>query len=438
MRILFFILYLFVYSMSHAIERIDINQGNIDPMPIASIKFFATNHMHNELGKEITQVINNDLQGTGLFRIINEEAYIERIPSVKHRPKFAAWRQINASALIVGEILSDGREMKVEYQLWDPYTESSLKSYIYQSKEKDWRRVAHKIADDIYKRVTGEEGYFNTKILFIAASGPAKNRIKKLAIMDQDGADMKYLTDGKNLVLTPRFAPDNHNALYLFYAKHKAPRVHLRNLNTGNDKILGHFKGMTFSPRFSSDGKEVAMSAAINGSSQIFIMDLAAKHPVKLTTGTFINTNPFFSPDGNKITFVSDRSGTAQIYIMNKDGSEQQRISFGDKGSSYFTPIWSPRGDYIAFTKKYKGMFYIGVMRPDGSGERMLTQGYLVESPVWSPNGRVIMYTREDRYRGNNQAPSSKLCTVDITGNFDRTLQIPSDASDPSWSNLLN
>lgn len=434
-KILLLCLVVMTSSAALAIERIDITNGNLEPMPIASIKFSGSTPMDKEIGKEITQVINSDLQGTGLFRVIDEAAYIEPIKTVKHTPKFLAWRQINASAMLVGEIFKVGSEIKVEYQLWDPYSETSLKGSFYQSKDSQWRRIAHKIADDVYKRITGEEGYFDTKILFIAASGPARMRIKKLAIMDQDGANLKYLSDGKNLTLTPRFSPDNRSALYLSYAKHK-PRVHLRNLNSGSDHVLGHFKGMTFAPRFSPNGKEIAMSSAINGSSDVFIMDLSAKKPTQLTKGAYINTSPYFSPDGEKIAFVSDRSGSAQIYVMNKDGSDQQRVTFGKGG--YYTPVWSPRGDYIAFTRQHAGTFYIGVIRPDGSGERMLTQGYLVESPSWSPNGRVIMYTRGEPYRGSGKASKSTLCTIDITGHFDRTLQLPTDASDPSWSNLLN
>lgn len=432
--ILFFLI--FNFNSAYAIERIDITKGVVEPVPLANPTLVGNDAMAREVGKEILSVINNDLQNTGLFRVIDQDAYIETITNAKQRPKFSAWRQINAAGLLVGEVSSEGRgEIKVEYHLWDPYTESSLKSHVYQSKESQWRRIAHKIADDIYKRITGEEGYFNTKIVFIAESGPSKHRIKRLAIIDQDGANFKYLSDGKNLTLTPRFSPDNEKLLYLAYVNER-PRVHLRNLQTGRDTILGHFKGMTFAPRFSPNGQEVVMSAAKKGSSDVYIMDLTAKHPKQLTSGAYINTSPYFSPDGDKIAFISDRSGTSQLYIMNRDGSDQQRISFGD--GRYYTPIWSPRGDFIAFTKTYKGVFYIGVMRPDGSGERLLTQGYLVESPTWSPNGRVIMYARGQPYSNSGQHGKSTLCTIDITGNFEKTLFLPTDASDPSWSNLLD
>lgn len=433
-KILLKLLFIMVSFQSNAIERIDITNGNIEPMPLASIDFSGIGESDREMGKKITEVINNDLEGTGLFRIIDDRAYIENIITVRHRPKFSAWRQINATALLVGEVYKAGGSLKVEYQLWDPFTESSLKGNIYKAKEKDWRRIGHKIADDIYKRITGEEGYFDTKILFIAASGPAKKRIKKLAIMDQDGANMKYLNEVNSLNLTPRFSPDNHSALYLSFANNKA-RVHLRNLNSGSDHILGNFKGMTFAPRFDPTGKKVIMSSSHNGTTDIYLMDLSAKKPERLTTGAYINTSPYFSPDGEKIAFVSDRSGSPQLYVMNRDGSNQERITFS-KGS-YFSPIWSPRGDYIAFAKKVANSFYIGVIRPDGSGERVLTQGYLVESPAWSPNGRVIIYTRGEPYRGSNMAAKSYLCTIDITGNFERTLKLPTDASDPSWSSIL-
>lgn len=430
--ILFFVLLSSIQALS--IERIDITQGHIDPTPIANTSFLGDNSMSKELGKEIIEIINNDLQGTGLFRVINPSAYIETIKDLKHIPNFSAWRQINASALLTGKVHSVGEgKINVEYNLWDPYTQVSLKTHSYEGKESQWRRIAHIIADDIYKRLTGEDGYFNTKIVFIAESGSAKNRIKKLAIMDQDGANLKYLSDGRNLTLTPRFSPDNHQILYLAYINHRA-KVHLRDLKSGKDKILGHFKGMTFAPRFSPDGKEAIMSASSRGNSDVILLDLLSMKSSKLTGGSYINTSPYFSPDGSRIVFISDRSGRSKLYVMNKDGSDQQRISFSD--GSYFTPIWSPRGDYIAFTKKYEGKFYIGVMRPDGSGERMLTEGYLVGKPAWSPNGRVIIYTKTDRYSGDRA--KTTLCTVDLTGNFERSLQLPVDASDANWSNPLN
>lgn len=433
-----FLIFILIFSFfkSVAIERIDINNGSIEPMPVASIDFGGINPMDREVGKEITMVINNDLKGTGLFRIIDNSAYIENIKSVNHKPKFSAWRQILASAMIVGEVYKTGDTIKVEYQLWDPYAEKSIKGGILKGKFSDWRRIAHKVADAVYKQLTGEEGYFDTKIMFISATGPAKLRTKRLAIMDQDGANLKYLSDGKYLTLTPRFSPDNKNALYLSYAENK-PKVHMRNLNSGRDYVLGHFKGMTFAPRFSPNGREAVLSSAINGSTNILLIDLISKKTTQLTRGVYINTSPYFSPDGEKIVFVSDRSGAPQLYVMNKDGSDQQRISFG-KGS-YTTPIWSPRGDYIAFTNKEPGgNFHIGVMRPDGSGERILTGGYLVESPAWSPNGRMIIYTRSERYPGGGRAAKSTLCTIDLTGHFERTLRLPTDASDPSWSNLLD
>lgn len=433
MKKLLFLLVLLFSSKLIAIERIDITSGKVDPMPIASVTFVG----NNSICREIVDVVNNDLEGTGLFRVIDSDAYLEPIHNVRKYPKFSAWRQINASALLTGEVsFTNSGELKVEYHLWDPYGEKSIKAGIFQGREKEWRRIAHKIADDVYKRLTGEDGYFNTKIIFIAESGPAKMRIKKLAIMDQDGANLRYLTDGRNLTLTPRFSPDSHKVLYLSYSNHKA-RVHMRDLNTEKDSILGHFKGMTFAPRFAPNGVEMAMSMAINGSSDVMVMDLSTMKYNRITSGAYINTSPYFSPDGNKIAFISDRSGSSQIYVMNKDGSDQQRISFS-QGGRYYTPIWSPRGDFIAFTKSYQGQFYIGVMRPDGSGERILTQGYFVGGPTWSPNGRVIMYTRVEPYQSGDKGMKSSLCTIDITGNFERTLRLPTDASDANWSNILN
>ncbi|MGE5269319.1 MAG: Tol-Pal system beta propeller repeat protein TolB, partial [Thiohalocapsa sp.] len=292
----------------------------------------------------------------------------------------------------------------------------------------NWRRVAHKIADEIYKRITGEGGYFDTRIVYIAESGPPQKRVKRLAIMDQDGANQQYLTDGRALVLTPRFSPSAQQVAYLSYAK-GTPSVFIYNLDSGQTHALGDFPGMTFAPRFSPDGSKLVLSRSEHGASNIFVMGVHGGGMTRLTDGNTINTTPSFSPDGSKIVFNSDRGGSQQLYVMGAGGGEAHRISFG--GGKYGTPVWSPRGDLIAFTKIEGGTFYIGVMRPDGSGERLLTQDFLVEGPTWAPNGRVLMYFREGRGGGPH------LYTIDLTGNNQHQAKTPGDASDPAWSPLL-
>lgn len=418
-----------------AAPRIDITRGNVDPLPIAINNFGGDNSYSNGLGSMIAQVITADLERSGLFRAINPHSFIEQLNNINIVPEFASWRQINAASVVAGDIKSVGDgKIRVEFKAWDSYTQKQICGSHYVAGDSQWRKIAHKIADEIYTNLTGEAGYFDTKIAFIAEHGDPFRKTKRLAIMDQDGENLTYLTSGKNLVLTPRFSPDNSKLIYLSYEK-KVPKVFIYDLRTRDHKLLGSFPGMSFAPKFSPDGRYAIMSVAVNGVTDIYKIDLQTMQQTKITNGNYIDTSPSFSPDGSHVTFSSDRSGKSQIYVMDKNGGNQKRISFGD--GSYFTPAWSPRGDFIAFTKILKGHFHIGVMRPDGSGERILTEGYMVEAPSWSPNGRVLIYTRGEEH-SRARLGRSKLQTIDLTGYHERDLNLPIESSDPFWSNLMN
>ena len=283
--------------------------------------------------------------------------------------------------------------------------------------------------------MTGELGYFYTRIIYVAETGSKTQRVKRLAIMDQDGANNKYLTLGNELVLTPRFNPTAQIITYMSYFKN-LPRVYLLNIETGMQEVVGDFPGMTFAPRFSPDGKKIIMSFAKDGNSDIYSMDIATRVVEQLTSHPSIDTSPSYSSDGKYITFNSDRSGAQQIYVMRSDGSNAKLISFGE--GLYGTPVWSPIGDLIAFTKIYKGNFYIGVMRSDGSGERLLTQNYYQEAPSWSPNGRVLIFYRETKSGKSGIGGSSSLWSIDLTWYNERKIKTLTDASDPAWSGLLS
>ena len=410
--------------------RIDITQGNVEPLPVAITDFFGTSEAEQALGRDISAVITENLERSGLFRPIDKKAFIQSAADVSTRPRFADFRVIGSQAMVNGSIqVQDDGRVRVEFRLWDVFSESQMVGLAYQTEADNWRRIAHIVSDAIYKRLTGETGYFDTRIVFIAESGPKDKRVKRLAIMDQDGANHRYLTDGRALVLTPRFSPTQQEITYLSYFNGR-PRVYLFNIQSGRQELLGEFPGMTFAPRFSADGNSVLMSHAREGNTDLYLMDLRTRRPVRLTDNPGIDTAATFSPDGTQITFESDRGGSQQIYVMNSDGSNQKRISFG-KGR-YATPVWSPRGDLIAFTKQRQGRFHIGVMRPDGSGERLLTESYLDEGPTWSPNGRVIMFFREER----GETGSVGLYSIDLTGYNLRKVVTPGDASDPAWSPL--
>ena len=350
--------------------------------------------------------------------------------------KFSDWRVINAQALIVGSTqINTSGQVRIEFRLWDVFAEQQMAGWAFSTVRSNWRQISHRIADKVYERLTGEIGYFDTRIAYIAESGPQKKRIKRLAIMDQDGANHRFLTNGNNLVLTPRFSPSQQELTYLSYIG-RIPRVYLLDIETGIQEVVGDFPGMTFAPRFSPDGKIIIMSFAMDGNSDIYTMDLENRIVERITNHPSIDTSPSYSPDGKYIAFNSDRSKYQQIYVMKSDGSNVKRISFG-KGL-YGTPVWSPRGDLIAFTKLHKGKFYIGVMRTDGSGERLLTENFYQEAPSWSPNGRVLIFYRETKTDEKGEGFTAKLWSIDLTGYNERQVLTKTDASDPSWSSLLS
>jgi TolB protein len=415
--------------------RIDITRGYAEPLPIALPDFFGGAPQDSELGRELAGVIGADLERSGLFRVIDKRAYIQSPDALQVQPRFPDWRIINAQALVTGSttILADGR-LETAFRLWDVFGEKQLTGRKYATVPQNWRRVAHIIADSIYERLTGEDGYFDTRVVYVSETGPLTARIKRLAIMDQDGANHRFLTDGSSLVLTPRFSPTTQEITYLSYFGDR-PRVYLLNIDTGQRELLGDFPGMTFAPRFSPDGTKVVMSLAQSGNSDIFTMDLRTRAQGRLTQHPAIDTSPSYSPDGRMVTFNSDRGGSQQLYVMGADGSKPRRISFGD--GRYATPVWSPRGDLIAFTKMRRGRFYIGVMRPDGSGERLLTESYLDEAPTWAPNGRVLMFFRQEPTDAKGNGGSSRLYSVDLTGYNLREIVTPTDSSDPAWSPLI-
>ena len=439
---LIFLLNIFFINQSFALIEIDITRGNLDPLPVAVSPLHVDIKSENyegikikELGDDISKIIENNFRSTGLFNPLKKEAFVQK-PDIAHlKPRFEDWRLIKAQALVTGKILVKDGKLKVEFRLWDLTAAKEMTALAFTTTPTNWRRVAHIISDKIYARLTGEEGYFDTRIIYVAESGPKDQRVKKLGIMDQDGANTKYLTLGNELVLTPRFNPTNQMVTYLSYFRNM-PRVYLLDIETGVQEVVGNFPGMTFAPRFSPDGKKIIMSFAEDGNSDIYTMDLETRVVERITNHSSIDTSPSFSPDGKYIVFNSDRSGLQQIYVMRSDGSSVKRITFGN--GIYGTPVWSPRGDLIAFTKVRKGRFYIGVMRTDGSGERLLTENFYQEAPSWSPNGRVLVFYRETKAGSKGEGFSASLWSIDITGYNERKLTTKTDASDPSWSSLLS
>jgi TolB protein len=433
-HILALILLFFSFNI-HGIDPIYITKGNTQAIPIA-INYFKVNDKEKEAALQIIDIISNDLNHSGLFRSINQDAFIDNLYGFDTKPNFSSWKTINANFLINGSVEKKGtNKLSVKIVLWDIYNEKNILSTEYESQYAGMRKLAHKISDQIFETITGERGYFSTQIFYISESGSAKKKVKRIAKMDYDGANHKFITDGKKMSLTPRLSPKGDKMLYLSY-EGKIPKVVLHDLQTGKKAIVGNFSGMSFAPRFSPNENKALISIAKNGNTDIYEINFDSKSMRRLTNDNAINTSPSYSPDGKEIVFNSDREGSGLLYIMNSDGTNIRKISFG--GGTYGSPLWSPNGNYIAFTKISRDLgFSIGVMRPDGSGERILTNGYLVESPTWSPSGRYILFTRSGKQDQNGMA-KSKIYSIDISGNNERQVPTPLDASDPEWSSLID
>lgn len=440
MRLLaiFSLLFTLVATPSYALVRIDLTDANADPLPVAVVDMFGKTPDARRLGHDIKQVVKNDLKNTGLFNAIDDRAFLQSDAAINlNGPDFKQWRLIGTSVLVTGEIEildpeAENPRARVSYTVHDVFEEKVVMRKAYTAEVRFWRHISHRIADDIYTEITGEQGYLASRIVYIAEDRDNRARgvvRKRLCVMDQDGANHQCLTDGRHLVLTPRFSPTAQKIIYMSYANSQ-PRLYLLDLPTGKQEIVGDFPGLNSSPRFSPDGKTLLMTLTMGheGNPEIYSMDINSRKLTRLTFHRAIDTSPSFSPDGKKIVFNSDRGGRPALYIMDRDGNNVKRLTFGE--GSYYAPVWSPRGDSIAFVKALAGRFSIGVIDPDGSEERMLTDSFMDESPSWSPNGRVIIFARQ---RGNR----TTLHSIDVTGYNERQLPTPAGGSDPAWSPLL-
>ncbi len=404
--------------------EVEIDQGVLRPFQIAIAPFSGPN------GSQITDVIGGDLRRSGFFEPINPASFIETGLTLANAPDFAKWTPIGAQAVLYGSVTPrpDGRN-DFGFRLYDPYRQCQLVSYQFTATPEQWRRIGHKIADVVYQRMTGETGIFDTRIIYVAESGTELNRLSRLAIVDQDGFNPVFLTQGEEIILTPRFSSNPDEITYMALGKDYS-RIYLYNLSTGRRESLGEFDGQALAPRYSPDGTKVAFSIIRGGNADVYVMDLRSRQLSRLTSDPGIDTSPSFSPDASQIVFNSDRSGTPRLYVMRADGSGQRPISRG--GGGYTAPAWSPRGDLIAFTKGGGGQFGIGVMNTDGSGERMLSRSYFEEGPSWAPNGRYLMFARQTR--GGN----TNLWMVDLSGRVIAQSGYQGRGSDPAWSPLLD
>ena len=407
--------------------QITVTGGNFTPLPIAVPNFASADPT---FGAEVAQVVRNNLTGSGLFRLVDPAGYPQQVGDPSQTPEFQAWRTTGADAVAMGQVDRAG-QIQSSLRLWDTAAGQQVTGKSYGTDANSWRRIAHMASDAIYTGLTGEGGYFDSRVIFVAESGPRANRVRRLAIMDQDGANVRYLSDGSQQVLTPRLSPNGTLVAYMVLDGPNSSGLFIRDLTTGQTQSLGRFGQMSFAPRFSPDGRRLVFSVTNGAVTNIYALDLAGGQPQQLSTGSAIDTSPSYSADGQRIAFESDRGGRPQIYVMGANGGGAERISYGD--GAYSTPVWSPKGDYIAFTRQSGGQFSIGIMAPDGSGERILATSYHAEGPTWAPNGRVLMFFRDP---GGNDG--SQLYSIDIWGRNERRVATEGFASDPAWGPLLS
>ncbi len=418
---------------TQAIINVEVGKGRFAATPVAVLAFYNNKEKTFSYGRNISSLVAADLSRAGIVKVVAKSEQGAVCSKTPGKADFASWQAKGADNLLYGTIEKNANTITVNVYLYDTVAQRKLMAYSYSSNANNWRHLAHRIADAIYLRLTGEKGYFSTRIAYVAESGKFNKRVKRLSIMDFDGENHKFITTGRSLVMTPRFSPDNKKLIYFAIVNRRA-RVYIYNLVTGNHQLLGNFEGMSYAPRFTPDGKSVVFSIAKDMVSSIYKMDLATRKTVRITKKNAIDTSPCMEPNGRRIAFVSDREGTPQIFMMNANGSGVKRLSFGS--GRYFTPVWSPKGDYIAFTKVLGGTFYVGVMRPDGSGERLLAQGYFVEGPTWAPNGKVIAYTRRSPPSARGKQGVARVYTIDVSGTNEREVVTPMDGTDPAWSAL--
>tara|TARA_B100000575_G_scaffold74249_1_gene57843 strand:+ start:1410 stop:2726 length:1317 start_codon:yes stop_codon:yes gene_type:complete len=436
-RFILIIFFILLSLKAFALE-VTLTQGSIKPTPIAITTLYSSSSNFEKIGKNISNVISDNLERSGLFIPLDQKSFIQNNKSLSQQPRFEDWKVIKAQHLVAGKISGSNGKINVEFRLFDVFQQKQLVAKKYETSEKNWRRVSHIISDAVFKNITGEGGYFDTRIVYVAESGPKDNKQKRLAIMDQDQANHRFLTDGSYLVLTPRFSPNSQKITYMSYVNRNNPRVYIFDIETGKQEIVGEFPGMTFAPRFSPDGSKIVMSYTDPevGNSEIYVLDLNTRISNKITNNSSIDVSASFSPDGKQIVFNSDRSGRRHLYVTDTKGSKVRRIS--REGGSYYTPVWSPRGDMIAFTKQEGGQFYIGVMENDGSNERMIAKSFHVEGPTWAPNGRFLMYFKEERTAEDGSGGNSSLYSIDLTGFNERRVITPLGGSDPAWSPLMH
>ena len=405
--------------------EVEIDQGVLRPLQIAVVPFTGPN------GPQISDVISGNLKRSGFFDPLNPGSFIETGLSLANAPNFPQWTAIGAQAVLYGGVTqrADGR-VDVGFRLYDPYRQCQLVSYQFTATAEQWRRMAHKISDVVYQRLTGEQGYFDSRVLFVAESGSQLNRRSRLTIVDQDGYNPVFLTQGDEVIMSPRFSTHNPEEVTYVALGKDYSRIYLYNLATGRRESLGEFEGQVLAPRFSNDGTKMAFSIIRNGNTDVYVMNLRTRQLSRLTSDPSIDTSPSFSPDGSQIVFTSDRSGSARLYTMRADGSGQRPISRG--GGLYTAPAWSPRGDLIAFTKQSGGRFHTGVMNTDGTGERILSSSYFEEGPSWAPNGRYVMFARQ------SPGGDTRLWTVDLSGRVVAQAGYQERGSSPAWSGLLD
>lgn len=403
-------------------------------VPVAVVDFVGQTSQEQDMGMEIARIVRSNLSRAGLLRTIDPKMHPQDSRAALLNMQYPQWQLAGSDNVITGRIkVSQYGRLNVEFFLNDTVRRNQLMALSFSTMANNWRRVGHVISDEVMKRLTGEDGAFDTRIVYVAESGPKTRRTKQLAIMDQDGGNHRILTGNDLLVTTPRFSPASQEITYVAL-QGNTWRVFIYNLETGQQEVISDFQGTPTAPRFSPKGDRMVLSISFNGNTDLYEVDLTTRRRTRLTNSQGIDTAASYGPGGRRLVFESDRGGSQQLYIKALDTGEVRRISRGQ--GSYATPVWSPTGEWIAFTKRQGEDFHIGIMRPDGTDERLLTSGFVAESPTWAPNGRLLAYYKQEPTQQGDSVQTA-LYAVDLFTYQERLVMTPNDASDPAWSPRL-
>lgn len=413
-------------------QQIEVSGKNYKLTKIAINHFLTQKYEEKIIAKEIRDTVCKNLSDSGIFSIVAENNFIEQNKGSEFIPFFEAWKKINATILVNGSLTKNRKNnYTIVISIWDNILAKKILHRKITFSEKSIQKTSHIISDHIYQEIIGEKGYFDSKILYVAEKVIENKIFTRIAMMNQDGKEHKYLTNGKFISISPKISPDKENIAYVDF-RAGISKIFLRNLYSGQENLLTNMKGSIFSPRFSRNGKKILFSLAKKGATNIFKFDINTKKISVLTRNIYINTSPQFSPDDKKIIFTSNRLGTAKIYTMNEEGKNVVKIT--EKPGSHLEPKWSPDGKYISYINLRRKLgYYINIINTKTGEETTVVKSDVIHGYCWCPNSKYILFSEAIGNKEEEKKTIYKLQKINIFNKHKTTINTPYSASDPIW-----